>query len=113
MYAFPDYDFYLHDPSVIMYHAHNLFLNITAELGFLGLILFICLMWQLFKIARQIRYKQVKPWVRGIACGYIASLVGLGISGLSDYTLFNIQMGMLFWAFNAIILVLHNRCDNF
>jgi len=112
-FAFPDYDFYLHDPSVIMYHAHNLFLNIGAELGLLGLVLFICLMWQLFKIARQIRYKQVKPWVRGIACGYIASLVGLGISGLSDYTLFNIQMGMLFWAFNAIILVLHNRCDNF
>ncbi len=111
-FAFPDYDFYLHDPSVIMYHAHNLFLNITAELGFLGLILFICLMWQLFKIARQIRYKQVKPWVRGIACGYIASLVGLGISGLSDYTLFNIQMGMLFWAGNALILILHNRCDN-
>jgi putative inorganic carbon (HCO3(-)) transporter len=110
-FAFPDYDFYLKDPSVIMYHSHNLFLNIGAELGILGLILFICLMWQLFKIARQIRYKQVKPWVRGIACGYIASLVGLGIGGLSDYTLFNIQMGMLFWAGNAMILLLHNRCD--
>lgn len=111
-FAFPSYDFYLKNPNVIMYHCHNLFLNIGAELGIVGLALFLYLMWQLFKIARQIRHKQVKPWVRGIACGYIASLVGIAIGGLSDYTLFNIQLGILFWVGNGTILILHNRCDH-
>lgn len=111
-FAFPNYDFYLKDPTVIMYHCHNWLLNITAELGIIGLLLYIYLFWQLFIIAKKIRHKKVQPWVRGIACGYIASLVGLFISGLSDYTLFNIQLGMLFWVGNATILILHNRCDN-
>ena len=38
-FAFPDYDFYLNDPTVIMYHCHNLYLNVAAELGIIGLFL--------------------------------------------------------------------------
>jgi putative inorganic carbon (hco3(-)) transporter len=103
-FAFPDYDFYLMDPTVIMYHCHNLYLNITAELGVLGLILFLYLIWNFFSLASHIRKESCIPWVQGIACGYIASLVGILIGGLTDYTLFNIQLGMLFWMSNALIL---------
>ena len=38
--------------DVFMYHSHNLFLNITAELGIEGLLLFLFLMVQMFKLAR-------------------------------------------------------------
>jgi len=103
-FAFPDYDFYLMDPTVIMYHCHNLYLNIAAELGVLGLILFLYLIWSFFSLASHIRKESHIPWVQGIACGYIASLVGILIGGLTDYTLFNIQLGMLFWMSNALIL---------
>ena len=108
-FAFPDYDFYLKDPSVIMYHSHNLFLNITAELGVIGLIIFIYLLWQFFQTARVVRHTADKRWMRGIACGYIASLVGILISGLTDHTLFNWQLGMLFWLGNALILILNSK----
>ena len=55
-------------------------------------------------MARNIIKKSKIPWVKGIACGYIASLVGIFVGGLTDYTLFNIQLGMLFWLSNALIL---------
>ena len=103
-FAFPDYDFYLNDPTVIMYHCHNLYLNVAAELGIIGLFLFLYLVWNFFKLARNIIKKSKIPWVKGIACGYIASLVGIFVGGLTDYTLFNIQLGMLFWLSNALIL---------
>ena len=96
-YAFPDYNFFISE-DVFMYHSHNLFLNITAELGIEGILLFLFLMFQMFKLAR--------PWIRGVACGYMASLVGVLIGGLTDHTLFNSQLGMLFWAGNAIVLIM-------
>ncbi|MCH3913992.1 MAG: O-antigen ligase family protein [Acidaminococcaceae bacterium] len=108
-YAFVEYDFMSLDGQIIMYHCHNLFLNIAAELGIAGLILFLYIMWHLFKLARNIRHRNIAPWARGIACGYMAALVGIGISGLTDHTLFNIQLGMLFWTGNAIILLVNYR----
>ena len=108
-FAFPDYDFYLEDPSFIMYHCHNWFLNVAAELGVIGLALLLYLLWQFFLLAKAIRNKKTKPWMRGIACGYIASLVGLAISGLTDYTLFNLQLGMLFWVGNATLLIINRK----
>lgn len=106
-YAFVEYDFMSLDGQIIMYHCHNLFLNIAAELGIVGLLLFLYIMWQLLKLSRNIRHKDVEPWTKGIACGYIAAMVGIGISGLTDHTLFNIQLGMLFWLGNALILLIN------
>ena len=72
----------------------------------LFLLLFLCVMVRLFLLAREIRHRnRTLPWLRGVACGYMASLVGIFISGLTDHTLFNSQLGMLFWAGNAILLI--------
>lgn len=109
-FAFPDYNFFI-DENVIMYHSHNLLLNITAELGIPGLLLFLYAIVQLVILARQIRHRKAKPWIRGVACGYLASMVGIFISGLTDHTLFNSQLGMLFWANQAILLVMNSLTD--
>ena len=109
-FAFPDYNFFIEE-DVIMYHSHNLLLNVTAELGIPGLLLFLFAMGQLVWLARQIRHRKAKPWIRGVACGYLAAMVGIFISGLTDYTLFNSQLGMLFWANQAILLVMNGLTD--
>ena len=105
-FAFPDYNFGYVDPSVIMYHSHNLLTNIAAELGIPGLALFLYIMYQLAVLARSIRHREAEPWIRGLACGYIASLVGIFVAGMTDYTLFNLQLGIYFWIFNAMIIAL-------
>ena len=65
-------------------------------------------MWQLIRAARHIRHRRVDPWIRGMACGYMASLVGIFVAGMTDYTLFNLQLGVLFWIFNAMIIALES-----
>lgn len=105
MYAFPDYDFYLQNPDVPMYHCHNLFLNITAELGIQGLIVFLLIIGFLAKDAWFLAYAKVEPWRRGIGRGYLLSLIGIAVSGLTDHTLFNIQLGILFWVLNSVLTV--------
>lgn len=69
-----------------MYHSHNLLTNIAAELGIPGLALFLYIMYQLAVLARSIRHREAEPWIRGLACGYIASLVGIFVAGMTDYT---------------------------
>ena len=33
------------------------------------------------------------------------SMIGIAVSGLTDHTLFNIQLGMLFWLLNSLLAV--------
>ena len=106
-FAFPNYNFFISE-DVIMYHGHNMLLNITAELGIPGILLFLYVIFRLVLLAKEIRHRKASPWIRGVACGYLASLVGIFVSGLTDYTLFNIQLGMLFWAGNALLLVMND-----
>lgn len=105
MYAFPDYDFYLQNPDVPMYHCHNLFLNITAELGIQGLVAFLFIVYLLLKEAWFLAHADVEPWRKGIGRGYLMSMIGIAVSGLTDHTLFNIQLGMLFWLLNSLLAV--------
>lgn len=35
-FIYPQYNYYLADPSIIIYHAHNLYLNVAAEVGIVG-----------------------------------------------------------------------------
>ena len=39
--VYPEYNYYIQGPNVLMYHAHNLYLNMLAEIGIPGLISFI------------------------------------------------------------------------
>lgn len=104
MFVFPDYDFFLQNPDVPMYHCHNLFLNITAELGIQGLLAFLLVIVLLVREAFFLAYSAAEPWRRGFGRGFMLSLVGIAVSGLTDHTLFNIQLGILFWLLNALLV---------
>ena len=103
-YIYPEYDFYLKNPNVIMYHCHNLMLNILAELGWHGLIVFVLVLavfaWHAFKLA----VKGVRPWLRAVGQGYLAALVGILAGGLTDHVYFNMDMGLLFWCVSMVMM---------
>ena len=50
-------------------------------------------------------HADVEPWRKGIGRGYLMSMIGIAVSGLTDHTLFNIQLGMLFWLLNSLLAV--------
>ena len=39
-YVYPQYNYYVADPDIVIYHAHNLYLNCAAEVGILGALAF-------------------------------------------------------------------------
>lgn len=98
--VYPDYNYYIQGPNVLMYHAHNLYLNVLAESGIPGLISFlavlvchvyasISLKGDIFRQAAQI--------------GVGALVVGVLVSGLSDFELYSHQVTMIFWQLMGLI----------
>ena len=104
-FVYPEYDFYLNNPAVIMYHCHNLLLNVTAELGVQGLICFVAVVGGFAYYACKLNKTAQAPWLKAIAQGYLAALIGIFVGGLTDYVYFNQKMGLLFWLLSMLVLL--------
>lgn len=81
--AYPQYrvnDFWL-DP---LGHAHNIYLNVMAEMGFLGIVTYLAqlIAWGMVCFAAFRRAKT--PRDRFLACGVLASLLAVGIHNVFD-----------------------------
>lgn len=115
--VYPSYDFFINNSETTIYHAHNMFLHIGAELGFLGLGSFIWLLASLVRLT-VVSYRDCRrPDVCGVTLGLIAAFVALIFNGLTDYVLFNIQLSVLLWAFMGLTVVVYyseqkNACVN-
>ena len=105
-FVYPDYNFYLDDTSVIMYHCHNIFLNVFAELGVQGILAFLLVWWGIFLPAGwRLAYAGRTLWLRAMGRGYVLATVGIAIGGLTDHVYFNTQMGLLFWLLGGLTML--------
>ena len=103
--VYPEYDFFINDGHTKIFHAHNMYLNIAAEIGLPGFVAFLTVMYGHWRKARRVLKETKDTWLAGLLLGLLAALGGLFFNGLTDYVLFNIQLSMLFWLLNAIIVV--------
>ena len=105
-FVYPTYNFYLADKSVIMYHCHNIFLNIWAELGVHGLLAFLVVWWGIFlPAAWRLAYHGRSLWLKAMGRGYVLATVGIIVGGLTDHVYFNTQMGLLFWTLGGLTML--------
>lgn len=105
-FVYPTYNFYLADKNVIMYHCHNIFLNVWAELGLHGLLAFLVVWFGIFLPAGwRLAYHGRSLWLKAMGRGYVLATVGIVVGGLTDHVYFNTQMGLLFWALGALTLI--------
>jgi O-antigen ligase len=78
-------------------YAHNSFLQMGAELGFLGLAIFAWLLYAFFKECRFAYKRQkdnfIKNSVLGLACG----VIGFLLNGLTESNLYYSRLSILFW----------------
>lgn len=102
--VYPEYDFFLNNPAARIVHAHNMYLHIAAEIGIPGLLVFLGIIYCHTKKAIDILGQTRNQQVAGLMLGVIAAVVGLAVNGFTDYIMFNIQMSMLFWLLNAVII---------
>lgn len=97
--VYPDYNYFIQSSHIMMFHAHNMFLNMAAEVGMVGLLLFLILVgYHWYCISRYTHS------FYGTICYYAmgALVVGLCVSGLSDFELYSHQVGTVFFQFLGI-----------
>ena len=112
-FVYPTYNFYLADKSVIMYHCHNIFLNIWAELGAHGLLAFLVVWWGiLLPAAWRLAYHGRSLWLKAMGRGYVLATVGIIVGGLTDHVYFNTQMGLCFWTLGILTLICARMNEN-
>lgn len=89
-------------------HAHNLFLQITCEMGIVGLLTFLGLALSYFRsLLTALRHETSKK-VRVFQIAAISSVAGFLMEGMTDYTFYNYRVTFLFWAVLGIgTLVAH------
>jgi putative inorganic carbon (HCO3(-)) transporter len=103
--VYPEYDFFINNPNTKILHAHNMYLNIAAEIGIPGLIAFVTMMVGHVRLALASIGKTAPKWSSGVMLGIVGAICGLIVNGFTDYVLFSMQLSMLFWLLNALIVV--------
>lgn len=104
--VYPEYDFFIQNAAVKIFHAHNMYLNIAAEIGIPGFLAFIGLLYSHLRIAGQALRRIRERWVGGVLLGVIAALWSIIVNGFTDYILFNIQLSLLYWMLCALLVVI-------
>jgi len=87
--------------GVTAQHSHNLFLQILAELGVIGLLGFFMILFHFFKNSFQ-AFSTGKGEKRMFAIASISAVAGVLVMGVGDYALYNHRLRLLFWIVLAI-----------
>lgn len=99
--AYPDYDFYVGNPTVIIYHAHNMYLSILAEVGIPGGLCYIALIFGHLLHAVRLYKIGADGFARGMGLGAALAVSGMLIYGMGDYVLFSRAVSFTFWGLAA------------
>lgn len=99
--AYPEYNFFIEDADVVIFHAHDMYLHIPAEVGIPGGILYF-----LFFFGQGVMSWRI--WRRGKGTMKLFGLSGMllvlsaAIDGIGDYALFSCPVSCCFWALSAL-----------
>lgn len=85
--------------------SHNIFSNMAAELGILGLILFSLIIIQILKMGYYLA--KINTLFRGLITGFIAMLVHQQFDG----TILGLDIGGLFWIIAGLITNLYYKIE--
>lgn len=102
--VYPEYDFFIQDTSTVIFHAHNMYLHLAAEIGIPGLCAFLVFIYCHAHAAVIMLQMPCPPWIKGLLTGLIAAILGIAVSGMTDHVLFSIQMSMLAWLLFAVVI---------
>ena len=88
------------------YHSHNTYLQTTAELGILGLIIFLSFIFILYKYSIKSLIKSEDKYIKTMAGGVLAGISALLAHGAVESVLYIPKIIITFWTLIALILAL-------
>lgn len=90
------------------YHTHNTYLQISIELGVIGIALFLLLILSIFKMGVNSVVNTESKFVKYFSAAYLASLSGILVNGLAEHVLYNPKIILVFWFIVAMNLCMYN-----
>jgi hypothetical protein len=89
-------------------HAHNEFLEIWAELGITGLILFLVILWQIYRLSMALIKENKEKRPRDLTIALFAGIAGDMVYNLTSIDLRFVSSSVLFWLYAGIIGLMYN-----
>ena len=87
-------------------NAHNYFIQIGAEIGLIGLAIFLCLIIIIFRYGFIVLKRLKEEYWKFVSLGILAGIAGFLISCLAQHPLLLIEMQFIFWLFVSTIFIL-------
>ena len=103
------YPLYAYVGTEVTAHSHNLFLQITVELGVAGLVLFLIAAFMISQ--RGFGCIKLNSENKGVACAVSAAIAGLTgalVHGVVDHIWYNYRVFFMFWVVAAVICAYAN-----
>lgn len=101
--AYPDYNFFIQDAQVLIFHAHNLFLDIPAETGLPGGILYFVFFFGQAYFSWKL-YKRSSGDTKALSLAGLLMVIAIAASGMADHVLFARSVSFCFWSLCALSL---------
>jgi putative inorganic carbon (HCO3(-)) transporter len=88
-------------------YAHNNFLHMAAEIGLIGLSIFIWLLYKLFMECRNIYRKLEDDYMKIVSLSLSACLIAFLVNGLTESSLYYSRVAIIFWYIMGLALALN------
>ncbi len=85
-------------------YPHNCYLQLTAEMGLVGLISLLFIIWTLFRYALFNLSKVHDPFLFLTASGSLYGLFGFLVHSFVDTNFYSVQLGNLMWVLMAVVV---------
>ena len=90
-------------------YPHNCYLQLTAEMGILGLL---SLMWILFTLFIQsLRRRIGDPWLQSISIGALTGLLAFLVHSAVDTNFYSVQLGNFMWLIMGLVVAAQKIYD--
>lgn len=100
--AYPDYNFFIQEEGVLIFHAHNMYLNMLAEVGIPGGIAFLLaffaqgiLCWRNYRHGND-------SFTKSMGLGGVLMVMALSVISMGDHVLFSRSVSFCFWSLSAL-----------
>lgn len=100
--AYPDYNFFIQEEGVLIFHAHNMYLNMLAEVGIPGGMAFLLaffaqgiLCWRNYRHGND-------SFTKSMGLGGVLMVMALTVISMGDHVLFSRSVSFCFWSLSAL-----------
>ena len=83
-------------------HSHNTFLQVMCDTGIMGIILFVSVIYQFFKLLFRAYINIDDKTTKIFVISFMSSISGFIVQSLFDYTFYNYRVTLLFWIYIAL-----------